>query len=205
MKIDNIDQALAAVERRGYVLQYVPDSLRTAEVCREAVQQYGRALAYVPEPQRTVDLCRAAVRQDGSALQYVPDSRRTEEVCLAAVERRGYVLQYVPDSRRTEEVCWAAVRQDERALAYVPVGMITVGMIIGTGDSRSVIDVYGDLVLTRELADEADDVCDDGIDLWIDQYCAEDETITVADALATGDRLMHVCRVIAVAIRRRKL
>ena len=178
MKIDNIDQALAAVRR------------------------YGLALKHLPQSQRTAEICLAAVRQDGYVLQYVPVPQRTAEVCRAAVQRYGHALKYGPVPLRTAEVCLAAIKEDDWALNYVPATRITVGMITGTGarDSRSVIDVYGDLVLTRELADKA--VCSKGIDQWIDEHCAEDETITVADALATGDRLMYVCRVIAVAIRR---
>jgi hypothetical protein len=43
---------LAAVTDEGWVLQYVPKALRTAELCLAAVTEYGGALAYVPEALR---------------------------------------------------------------------------------------------------------------------------------------------------------
>ena len=68
----------------GRALQYVPESLHTADFCLAAVKRNGWALYYVPESLRTADLCLAAVRQDGEALQYVPESLRTE--VLAKIE-----------------------------------------------------------------------------------------------------------------------
>jgi len=49
-----------------------------------AVRQDGMALSYVPEKLRTVEVCLKAVRQNGSALQYVPENLKGKE---GAIER----------------------------------------------------------------------------------------------------------------------
>ena len=120
MKIENIDQALAAVRKYGWTLHYVPRALQTREVCLEAVRQNGWALQHVPDALRTREVCLAAVRECGDALQHVPDALRTREMCLAAARECGDVLQHVPDALRTREMCLEAVRKAGNALRNVP-------------------------------------------------------------------------------------
>ena len=46
---------MAAVAQAGGALQYVPESLKTAEICMAAVAQAGGALQYVPESLQTAE------------------------------------------------------------------------------------------------------------------------------------------------------
>ena len=43
-KITNEEEALAAVRQDGRTLEYVPENLRTVELCLEAVKENGMAL-----------------------------------------------------------------------------------------------------------------------------------------------------------------
>ena len=43
-KITNEEEALAAVKKHGLALEFVPDELKTAELCLEAVKQDSAAL-----------------------------------------------------------------------------------------------------------------------------------------------------------------
>ena len=88
---------MKAVQRDGLVLQSLPESLKTPEICFAAVREDGVALQYVPDSLVTPELCKIAVQQDGWALQYVPESLRTPEICLAAVQQDGNALNLVPD------------------------------------------------------------------------------------------------------------
>jgi len=47
-KITNYEEALAAVRQNGWALGYMPNKLKTQELCLEAVKQEGLALEYVP-------------------------------------------------------------------------------------------------------------------------------------------------------------
>lgn len=71
------ERFLAAVREKGEMLKYIPEALRTADLCRAAVQQDGMMLAYVPETLKTVELCLAAVQQNQDAMRYVPQSLRS--------------------------------------------------------------------------------------------------------------------------------
>jgi hypothetical protein len=58
----------------------------TEALCLAAVQKNGIALKYVPEEFKTEALCLAAVQQNGSALEYVPEALKTEALCIEAMK-----------------------------------------------------------------------------------------------------------------------
>ena len=60
------------------MLSFVPESLKTAELCLEAVKNNSDALQFVPENLITAELCLEAMKQDGTALQYVPEELRNK-------------------------------------------------------------------------------------------------------------------------------
>lgn len=68
------------------LLENVPESLKTPELCQIAVQEQARTLEYVPEALKMLELCLMAVRKDGYALEYVPESLRTPEFLAKAAE-----------------------------------------------------------------------------------------------------------------------
>ena len=134
--------ALKAVQENGSALQYVPDNLKTTEMCMIAVK-YGLALEYVPDNLKTTEMCMIAVKQNGYALQYVPDNLKTTEMFmiavknnaglhhvpdelitpefyLEAVKNNAWTLLDVPDEYKTPEMCLAAVKQDVRLIRHVP-------------------------------------------------------------------------------------
>jgi hypothetical protein len=105
---------------KAIVLKYMPENLKTTEMCLAVVQQYGFALKYVPENFKTMELCMAAVQRNGFALEYVPESFKTMELCMTAVQQNGHLLKYVPDNLKTLEMCIMAVQQDRENLKFVP-------------------------------------------------------------------------------------
>ncbi len=109
-----------ALRKHGWALEYVPQTLRTDEICRIVVAQYGMALMCVPKALRTGEMCRIAVAEDGRALCHVPEAMRTDELCRIAVAQEGWALEDVPVELRTEVMCRIAVGQNGGALAYVP-------------------------------------------------------------------------------------
>jgi len=110
----------AALMQNGWTLKWVPEHLRTEELCEIAVERTGVALLFVPESLRNEELCRMAVTQEGIALEYVPEKLCTLEICEIAVEKNGMSLGYVPIDFQTPELCRIAVGQNGRALFSVP-------------------------------------------------------------------------------------
>ena len=90
-----LEAAFKAVERNGYALRYVPESLMNEAVVSKAVESDGEALQYVPESLMNEAVVSKAVESDGYALRYVPESLMNEAVVSKAVERNGEALQYV--------------------------------------------------------------------------------------------------------------
>ncbi|MCR5260137.1 MAG: hypothetical protein K6E40_18590 [Desulfovibrio sp.] len=75
----------------------------------------GAELEFVPEALRTPDLCRAACEGSGWALEFVPDALKTEEMCLSAVKNNAWALEHVPKGMKTLEIVLEAVLGDEFA------------------------------------------------------------------------------------------
>ena len=109
-----------AVKNNGFTLSYVPENLKTKELCELAIQQNGWALRYVPDRLKTQELCELAVQQNGYALRYIPEELKTKELCKLAIKQDGIALQYVPEELRTKELCELAFKNNVLALRYVP-------------------------------------------------------------------------------------
>ena len=56
-----------------------------------------RYLTFLPDRLRTKEMCNEAVRNNPYTLKYVPDQYRTQEMCNEAVEVDPWLLKYVPD------------------------------------------------------------------------------------------------------------
>ena len=67
-------------------LKFVPEDLKSPELCLIAVGKNGYQLAYVPEDMRTYELCEIAVKNEGWALEFVPEEFKTLELCKYAIE-----------------------------------------------------------------------------------------------------------------------
>jgi hypothetical protein len=111
---------LAAVQKHGWMIKYVPQLMITSELSLAAVHQTGMALGYMPDILITSELALAAVHQHGCALVYVPKKMRTLEICLAAVKQNGLAIKDVPTKIKNHELCIEAVKQDGMMLRYVP-------------------------------------------------------------------------------------
>jgi len=72
-----------AIKQHGILLEYVPDKIKTPELCIEAVKQNGLALEFVPEKLRTEKLCIEAINQVEKTMKTATNPR---ELCLNMVE-----------------------------------------------------------------------------------------------------------------------
>ena len=113
-EITTFEEALAAVQKDGWALDYVPEEFKTPELCLTAVKNAkgrlfgGSFLSHVPESLRDEKLCLAAVQQNGISLSHVPKALRTAELCRIAVEENGWALGDVPEELKTKELCHLA-------------------------------------------------------------------------------------------------
>lgn len=125
--LDIIDEKMCLIVASGsysYLIQHIPDSLKTYDVCLAAVSKYTNAIQHVPDRHKTYDLCLTAVKNIGFALEHVPNRHKTFEMCFEAVNKNGNALRHVPDSvlysDRGYELCLLAVERIGEALEDVP-------------------------------------------------------------------------------------
>ena len=90
-------------------LSYVPENLKTQEICEAAMAQSPHALRYVPEQFKTAEYCHKAVQEDSRIFKYVPENYKTFELCLTAVQNDKFkvAIDYVPDELKAQvlEAC----------------------------------------------------------------------------------------------------
>jgi len=85
-------------------LQFVPQELKTKDLCILALTKGGWPLQWIPQKLKTEELCTLAVTQHGWALQFVPEELKTLELCMIAVAKESNVLQHVPQDLKLEVV-----------------------------------------------------------------------------------------------------
>ena len=87
---------MLAVKKNGWSLRWVPDSLRTPDMCYAALRQSGLALQWVPAHVLTDEMCLCAVQQDGWALQFVSaeQQRRCPAIAAAAIAQHDYAARW---------------------------------------------------------------------------------------------------------------
>lgn len=134
--IDRVEQTeahcLAAVRKAGYLLQYIPKSIQTYEICRAAVAENGSAIKHVSKRLLCQDLCLIAVRNKAQALCYIPDQYLNTALLNEAIAADGSAIQYVPQSKRTDSLYDMAIRQNPAALPHIPTKYLTKELLTST-------------------------------------------------------------------------
>lgn len=99
-KMDSVVKRLTNVYDNNndiYYLKFIPNELKTYELCKLCIQQNWCALAYTPEEFITYDLCKVSVLQNEYALILVPKKFLTYELCQLAMQKNKRILEFIPD------------------------------------------------------------------------------------------------------------
>jgi hypothetical protein len=108
------------VKRFGNELQYVPNALKTLEMCNMAIVEgdvnmgcdYPHSINYVPEELIDMDLCKTAILHDqlpSSQNCSFPKKFLNYELWFFAIKNSQVLLRFVPDEFKTEELCNVAL------------------------------------------------------------------------------------------------
>jgi hypothetical protein len=119
------DSYMKIVEQCAWMLEYVPEHIKTLEFCKEAVKKEGLALSYIPEEFKTAEFYMEVVKERCNMLFCVPERFRTPEICHAALNKYPDALEHVPDHIKTFEICREAVWGYSTALEFVPERFMT--------------------------------------------------------------------------------
>ena len=86
-----------AVRMELYVLEFVPDWLKTREMCERNVERYPGTLKFVPDHLKTQGTCERAVEDEPYSLKHVPDHLKARGMCNKVVGACPWTLELVPD------------------------------------------------------------------------------------------------------------
>ena len=80
----------------GCALDFIPENLKTLELCSDAINNNGIALGDVPVQYMTPEFCKIAVNNNAYALEYVPEHLKTVELCNLAYKKSKDTFQFIP-------------------------------------------------------------------------------------------------------------
>ena len=86
-----------AVARNLYTLRFIPDHLKTQEMCNEVMRTMPDAFHLIPDHFKTQGMCIKATEVNLWQLYHVPECFKTQELCNDAVKKKPSSLQYFPD------------------------------------------------------------------------------------------------------------
>ena len=99
--IDSFKNALGYIFL--YTLKYTPVvGAMVQKACNDKVCRKPHSLAFIPDILKTQEMCIKALEVDPWSFKYVPDNLRTWEVCEKAVNIEPWLLVYLPDNLRTQ-------------------------------------------------------------------------------------------------------
>ncbi len=94
--------ARAAEQSGGWALEFVPERVKTPELCRKCffARLDAGPIAFMPADvlEQLPDVCAGAIRRRPSMLGYVPEAARTPGMCLYAVSCAPETVRFVPDA-----------------------------------------------------------------------------------------------------------
>ena len=74
------DDYILLVNKNDCILEYVPENMKTDEICEIAIKQSGSAFNFIPKNKKTDKLYKIAVQSNGLALQHIPKNKKTYEI-----------------------------------------------------------------------------------------------------------------------------
>lgn len=114
------EMANLAVSFDPACIQFVPDWLKTSDLCAEAVEKDWMNMRFVPENRKSKTLCEIAMNGSIHAQQLIHERFKTPEMYMYPMKVNGMDLEYVPEKFRTPEVCLQAVMSKRHAKEFVP-------------------------------------------------------------------------------------
>ena len=86
------------------MLKFVPDHLKTKEMCKHAVEKLPFVIRYVPDQYKTQQMYDKAILENSGTLESVCDYQKNQQMCDKAVENEPHALKFVPDCCKTQEL-----------------------------------------------------------------------------------------------------
>ena len=145
---ENMGLCYYATDYYNYsILQYIPEHLRTYELCFCEIKKKSESLEYVPEHLKTYEICEYAIRHENTkyfhenpTIAYVSEELLTYELCEYAIINQinspsnNNVIKWIPKTILTYDLC-----------------ILSMLYMVGVNNKQSVIDLIPGEMLTHEL------------------------------------------------------
>jgi len=109
-------QAIEAIKKKSYALQYVPEKFKTEKFYIELAKSHKCFFIdqLVPERFRTAKFWFEMVKKDASWFMEVPEEFKTADMYAEAVKKENWILMLVPENLLEQVVDIAGIEQEKR-------------------------------------------------------------------------------------------
>jgi hypothetical protein len=120
-KFETAEQALEAVKKSRGQIRYVPEEIKTLEICLEVAKEGNKGLyKYVPEKFKKEEFHVERMKLKYADLDLAPEEFRTARLYFEMVKAHGCTLINVPEEFKTVDMCAEAIKQEGWTLMFVP-------------------------------------------------------------------------------------
>ena len=112
--------SIGVVIKNLEMLKFVPDHLRTKQMCKHALKRLPLGIRYVPDKYRSQQMCHKAILENGGTLESVPDCYKNQQMCDETVANYPHALKFVPDCYIAEKRCGKDVNTYYSTIQFVP-------------------------------------------------------------------------------------
>ena len=123
--VNSYGMAYRLLKFNTHFLKYIPDNLKTKEMCFTAVRKNSIMIQYVPNKYKTKILCDTAFNKNTNMIKFIPPEYITHDMCMKAVTKYPMILESISLSLKTFELCELAVSLNGLALCYTPYRLLT--------------------------------------------------------------------------------
>jgi hypothetical protein len=104
---------------------YVPDALKSTDLCLVAMEKEPSMILFLPEHLQSRELWKKAVGLDAQLVHRTPDRFLKKDVWLAAATQNGLILSDCPENTITSDLLNVAVRSNGAAITCAPLHLLT--------------------------------------------------------------------------------
>ena len=170
-----------------FCISDVPEKYLTYDICIKKVKMYSDNIKYVPDHLKTQELCNIAIF-DGfyvdycNCISYIPDKFITKEICEESLWKEEEPLLTLPEKFITMELCYDAICNNGEDIMNVPYKYITKDLCeqYVKNEWNNIIDIPYKY-LTKELYNLGIKSCNDYFDARIKDTNENDRFIRMKE------------------------
>ena len=122
---DAVSVLVETVRRHVKFFLFVPEELKSQQMCRFVVKEEVSLFMGVPKQFKTQQMREFVVKEKTSLFMFVPEQLENQQMCEFAVKEEVLLFTCVPDVFKTQEMCEFVVEKETWLFVFAPDWYVT--------------------------------------------------------------------------------